>query len=169
MGISMDSIFWNSYIRKSKGYLHDPIARVHPRIFLGPSWNVDILTFVTNNITHAINCAQIDYSSSWFLNEFPERYVCLNAEDSQTFDITSVYPKFEETMNKFLADPECKNIYVHCQAGINRSAFLLAIYMCKKFGYELDVVVKHILIQRPCCFRNEAFRTQVVEYIKNSQ
>lgn len=161
----MDEI-WDKYTRVSRGWRLDPIARVHPRIFLGSANSVDILTFHNFNITHAINCAHPEDSSRWFLTEYPERYVCLDAEDSSTFDITSVYPLFEAKMNEFLANPECKNIYVHCQAGINRSAFLLLMYMCIKFQFKIEAVAKNILLQRPCCFRNMKFREQVVNYIK---
>ena len=158
---------WDTYHQASGGWKTDRIAKVHSRIFLGSAWNVDLLTFHQLNITHAINCALDIDSSRWFLDEHPTRYICLNAEDTETFDITSAYPMFESAMNRFLADPECQNIYVHCQCGINRSAFLLTMYMCKKFGYPLDSVVKNIAIQRPCCFQNESFRKQVEEYIKN--
>lgn len=161
----MDKL-WDTYNRQSKGWASDPIAQVHPRIYLGCADDVDIFTFKSHKITHAINCAEKTYTNRWFKNEYPDRYECLEAEDSETFDITSVYPRFEATMNRYLADPACKNIYVHCQCGINRSAFLLAMYMCIKFHYTLETVVKNILLQRPCCFRNTTFRKQVVEYIK---
>ncbi len=161
----MDEL-WDKYVRVSRGWSLDPIARVHPRIYLGSAKSIDILTFHNFNITHAINCAEDWNSSKWFQREFPERYACLNAQDSETFDITSIYPVFEAYMNKYLADPECKNIYVHCQAGINRSAFLLLMYMCIKFHFKIEDVAKNIMLQRPCCFRNVSFRKQVVDYIK---
>ena len=162
----MDEL-WDKYVRVSRGWRLDPIARVHPRIYLGDANRVDVLTFHTFNITHSINCAQLDSSSRWFETTAPKNYICIEAEDSETFDITSVYPIFEYFMNKFLADPNCKNIYVHCQAGINRSAFLLLMYMCIKFHFNIEDVAKNIMLQRPCCFRNITFRKQVVDYIKN--
>ena len=161
----MDDV-WSKYTRVSRGWRLDPIARVYSRILLGSAYSVDPKTFSSLKITHAVNCADEDWTVKWFKTGFPDRYECIGAQDTSEFDITSVYPKFEETMNKFLADPECKNIYVHCQCGINRSAFLLLIYMCKKFGMSLYSTVKHIAIQRPCCFLNESFRKQVEEYIK---
>jgi len=161
----MDEL-WDKYVRNSKGWRNDPIARAHPRIYLGSREEVDLFTFHNHKITHAINCAEEVWNSKWFKHEYPERYVCIGAEDSQEFDILSVYPKFEETMNRFLADPECQNIFIHCQCGINRSAFLLLVYLCRKFQYSMESAVKNILLQRPCCFRNEAFRKQVTEYIK---
>jgi hypothetical protein len=161
----MDTL-WDSYTRTSKGWQSDPIARVHPRIVLGSAAAVNLSTFHKYGITHAINCAEPEFTSKWFKIEFPDRYECINAEDSQHFDITTAYPKFETTMNRYLSDPECKTIYVHCQCGINRSAFLLLLYMCIKFHYSIESVAKNILIQRPCCFQNPAFRKQVVDYIK---
>lgn len=161
----MDEL-WDKYTRNSKGWRNDPIARVHPRIYLGSREGVDLLTFHIYKITHAINCAEEIWSNRWFKNVHPENYECIGAEDHLEFDITSVYPKFEEIMNRFLADPNGKNIYIHCQCGINRSAFLLLIYVCKNFQYDIESVVKNILLQRPCCFRNTAFRKQVMDYIK---
>lgn len=157
---------WDKYIRNSKGWRNDPIARVHPRIYLGSREEVDLFTFHTNNITHAINCAEEGWTVKWFKHEYPDRYECMNATDSDEFDILSVYPKFEDTMNRFLADSETKNIFIHCQCGINRSAFLLLVYLCKKFHYKIDDAVKCILQQRPCCFQNKVFRKQVTDYIK---
>ena len=161
----MDEL-WDKYNRNSKGWLYDPIERVHPRIYLGSREQVDLFVFGCNNITHAINCAEDGWSNKWFKHEFPERYECIGAEDNKEFDIRSVYPKFENIMNRFLADPECQNIFIHCQCGVNRSAFLLLMYVCKKFRYNIETTVKNILLQRPCCFRNESFRKQVIEYIK---
>lgn len=154
---------WDKYSRNSRGWYSDPIAIVHPRIYLGSAFNVTEETFRLNKITHVINCAGPEFNLKW-MDE--DKYKCIAAQDSITFDITSVYPLFESIMNRFLADPTCKNIYVHCQCGINRSAFLVLMYMCIKFQYKMDYMAKHILIQRPCCFRNPSFRKQVTEYIK---
>ena len=161
----MDQI-WDQYNRNSRGWAFDPIAQVHPRIYLGSAENVDHDSFRKRNITHVINCAQDWACPGWFKVQHPDRYRCMEADDTHTFNILSCYPKFEQAMNQFLADPSCRNIYVHCECGINRSAFLLLIYMCVKFRYPIDMVAKNILIQRPCCFRNTSFRKQAIEYIK---
>ena len=161
----MDKL-WEAYVRQSKGWASDPMAQVHPRIFLGSAQDVDVFTLKSHKITHVINCADPDYTVKWFKNEHPDRYACMNAEDTTEFDITTRYPIFEATMNQYLADPNCKSILVHCQCGINRSAFLLLLYMCIKFHYSMENVVKNVLLQRPCCFRNPSFRKQVTDYIK---
>lgn len=160
---------WDKYRRNSRGWLLDPLAKVHPRIIVGSANNVDLHTIVTYNVTHVVNCAEEWVSSKWFKNEFPNRVVSINALDHHTEDITHWYPLFESSMNTFLADPDCKTIYVHCECGINRSGFLTLIYMCLKFGYSIESVAKSMLIQRPCMFNNRAYRAQAIEYIKKHQ
>jgi protein-tyrosine phosphatase len=160
----MDEL-WDKYRRNSKGWKLYPLAKIHPRIIVGSAESVDLYTISMYGITHVINCAEDWVTSKWFKTEFPDRIVCIGALDHRTEDITKWYPLFEETMNKFLADSSCVTIYVHCECGINRSAFLSLIYMCKKFGMSMQNVIKNILIQRPCALTNENFRKQVVDYI----
>ena len=160
---------WSKYRRNSKGWRLDPLAKVHPRIIVGSADSADRITFSKYNITHVINCAEEFASPKWFKNDFPDRIVCINAIDIETEDITKWYSLFELSMNKFLANPDCNVIYVHCECGINRSAFLTLIYICLKFGYKIETVTKSMLIQRPCMFTNPQFQKQVVEYIKKHQ
>jgi hypothetical protein len=164
----MDQL-WNKYRRNSKGWKFDPVAKVHPRIIVGSAESVDLHTMSMYGITHVVNCAEDWITSKWFKNEFPDRVVCIGALDHKTEDITKWYPLFESSMNNFLADPECGTIYVHCECGINRSGFLTLIYMCLKFGYTIERVIKSILIQRPCMFTNQEYRKQSIEYIKKHQ
>jgi protein-tyrosine phosphatase len=152
---------WEAYRRNSKGWRKDPIARIHPRIWFG-SYEVPL----NESITHIINCAESDFNFEEFEELYPDNIVCLEAEDSLKEDITKYYSKFESSMNKFLASPECDVVYVHCECGINRSGFLILIYMCRKLGLNIQEAVKHILIQRPCALTNPEFRKQVVEFIK---
>jgi hypothetical protein len=151
---------WDSFRRNSKGWRFDPIAKLHPKICFG---NQDVPTYPCPS--HVVNCATDEVSPYWFREWYPNKYACIGAIDSLDEDITSWYPKFEEVMNKFLNESDCRMIYVHCECGINRSAFLCLIYMCKKFGLSLSSVAKSILIQRPCAFTNPSFRKQVTEYI----
>uniref|UniRef100_A0A6C0EPG2 protein-serine/threonine phosphatase n=1 Tax=viral metagenome TaxID=1070528 RepID=A0A6C0EPG2_9ZZZZ len=164
----MDEL-WDKYRRNSKGWKHDPLAMVHPRIILGSCETIDLYILSTYNITHIVNCAEDSYGSKWFKDEFPDRYACINAIDDAKEDITKWYSDFEKVMNTFLSSKDCKNIYVHCQCGINRSAFLLLMYSCIKFGYTIETVAKNILLQRPCCFTNPSFRKQAIQYIKKHE
>jgi protein-tyrosine phosphatase len=164
----MDQL-WDKYRRNSNGWERDSIARVHTRIYLGSAKTCDVFTFSNLNITHVVNCAEEWVSAEWFRLEFPDRLACIGAIDHRAEDITKWYPMFSNIMNRFLADPDCKNIYVHCECGINRSAFLILIYMCLKFGSDIEIVAKNILMQRPCALTNPSFRRQCIEYIKKHE
>ena len=164
----MDTI-WNKHVRNSRGWKEDSIAVIHPRILLGPAFAVDPRLLLHSNISHVVNCAEDTISTKWFKQEYPDRHDCIGAIDTLHEDITKWYPKFENTMNKFLADPACTKIYVHCECGINRSAFLTLIYMCLKFGYPVSMVITSMTQQRPCVLTNPAFRIQALDYIKKHQ
>ena len=159
----------DQYRRNSKGWQHDSIARVHSRIIVGAAHDFGILLMARYGVTHVVNCAEDWFGNKNFKASHPEKYECINAIDSEKEDITKWYTKFEETMNKFMADPLCGVIYVHCQCGINRSAFLTLIYLCIKFGYAPETIGKSMIIQRPCVFTNKVFMSQAVEYIKKHQ
>jgi hypothetical protein len=155
----MDKL-WTKYARNSRGWRQDGNAHIHMRIVIGSA------TRIIPTATHVVNCAEDALGCTDFKTAYPSRYACIGAIDSVHEDITKWYPAFEKVMNAFLADPECKVVYVHCECGINRSAFLTLMYVCIKFGYSVEAVIKNIAIQRPCVFTNIVYRTQAIEYIK---
>jgi len=95
--------------------------------------------------------------------------VCLEALDSLDEDILKWYPKFEEILNSFLRDPNSKNIYIHCQCGINRSGFLALLFVCKRFNFSFKMASDIILKQRPCALTNSSYKQQVIEYITKNE
>jgi protein-tyrosine phosphatase len=56
-------------------------------------------------------------------------------------------------------------VYVHCQAGINRSASLALLYVLKNFDVEPISLIQSVRKQRPCMFSNPTFRRQIEEFI----
>ena len=118
-----------------------------------------------HNITHVINCAFPDDSPQWFQRAYPTRYVCLSAQDSAAVNILNWYPKFDETLTAFLRDPKCGTVFVHCQCGINRSAFLTLTYVTKHYGLKYDTILASLKRQRPCMFTNPVFRMQTEEFV----
>jgi hypothetical protein len=160
---SMDELV--SYRRRSIGWKADPPAYIHPRILFGPGGETVTPGFLrTYNITHIINCGFESDSPDWFKTNFSNNYACLNAVDSVNANILSWYPRFENLMREFLADTGSKNIYVHCQCGINRSGFLSLIFACVRLNYAFKDVVNSILTQRPCALTNPSYFRQVKEY-----
>ena len=159
---------WLTYRINSRGWQTDSPAKVHTSIIFGAGFTLTPQFALKNNITHVVNCAYDQDSPAWFRTVHPDKYVCLNANDALDQNILDWYPAFEDSMNRFFQDPECKTIYVHCQCGINRSGFLTVLYIVRKFGYEYDTVVRSILRQRPCALTNTSFEKQVINCIRNN-
>ncbi len=145
-------------------YLRQPPAWFHTRILVGAGTFLRPAFVQQHRITHVINCAFPGDSPEWFREIFPDRYVCLQAIDSPNQNILEWYPKFEETMQRFLREGN-DTVYVHCQAGINRSAFLALLYVSKNFHMSLDPLILATKRQRPCMFSNTTFRKQAEEFI----
>ena len=157
----MDYTVRMAYRLKSRGYQKDPPALIHPCILIGAGEMLTPNFQKKYGITHVINCAEDDKCPSWFKNMYPERYHCIGAKDSLTVNILSWYPEFRECMKDFLKHKESKTIYVHCQCGINRSAFLALMFVCDVFSYPFDSAYLSILSQRPCALTNSSFLNQI--------
>jgi hypothetical protein len=152
------------YRRITKGWIKDPPAFIHPRIMFGNGLALENKEFVLKHeITHVINCAFDEDTASWFRNAHPDKYAVINALDAIDANILQWYPAFESYLNKFLQADGSKTVYVHCQCGINRSAYLCILYACKRLHYNYDDVVHSVLSQRPCALTNATYRQQVSE------
>ena len=64
-------------------------------------------------------------------------------------------------MKHCLQQPDSKRIFVHCQCGINRSAFLSLMYVCSEFNFPFASTESSVMRQRPCIMTNTVFRKQV--------
>jgi hypothetical protein len=150
--------------RRSKGWQNDPPAYIHSRILFGPGIYIDKDFVREHNITHVINCAYDTECPMWFRSEHPFKYKCLNAVDTLEANILDWYATFEKTMLEFLREEGSKNIYVHCQCGVNRSGYLCLAFACKKLNMEFDSAFRQILNQRPCALTNPKYREQVYRF-----
>lgn len=145
-------------------YLREPPAFFHTRILVGPGGFLGDDFVKKHNITHVINCSFDMYSPAWWRNENPTKYKVLNAIDAQDVNILDWYPEFETTMKDFLRDGDGV-VYVHCQAGMNRSASLALAYTAKNMSMDIDTLISSVKRQRPCILQNLVFMNQVKEFI----
>jgi protein-tyrosine phosphatase len=89
----------------------------------------------------------------------------LKAEDSINVNILNWFPLFEETLTSFLREPGSNTIFIHCQCGINRSAFLTLTYVTSHYGLPYESMLGMMKRQRPCMFTNPVFRKQTEEFV----
>ena len=151
----------------SQGYQKDPLACIYPRLLVGAGCQLTRDLVERENITHVINCAEHKDCPSWWAEEHPLEYAVMWAEDSHRTNILTWYPKFCETLTQFLREPGSRNVYIHCQCGINRSAFLMLAYVVDHYGLPFEESAKAIITQRPCALTNVTFWFQVKEFAKS--
>jgi predicted protein tyrosine phosphatase len=151
---------------RSRGPVYDPIAAVFDRILLGPGLHLTPRFIRDHHVTHIVNCAEKAACPAWASTHVgPSAYIALEAEDSTGFPLLKdFYPTFENVMDMFLREPSCRCVYVHCMAGMNRSATLLAAYLHKRFGIPMEKVVEVMARQRPCVMTNPSFVEQLEEF-----
>lgn len=147
-------------------YIRQPPAWFYTRILVGPGAVLTPRFAAQYRITHVINCACNEYSPWWFRKRHPTRYRVLNAIDSPDVSILDWYPRFEAALYQFLLESDGV-VYVHCQAGMNRSGFLALAYVTKNFGVDFDALVRAVKCQRPCVLSNPVFMNQVRNFIHN--
>lgn len=145
-------------------YLVHPPAWFHTRILVGAGAMLTPAFAEKHNIEYVINCAWDNDSPLWFQRAKPKNYICLRAIDSYEVNILAWYPVFESVMRQFLRSGE-GTIFVHCQAGMNRSGFLALAYVARNFAVPFDSLIQATKQQRPCLFQNAVFMNQVKEFI----
>jgi len=142
----------------------EPPVYVYPGILLGAGFMLTPRFVADNHITHVINCAFPDDSPAWFRTRYASRYTCLSATDSIDVKILDWYPQFETVLRHFLRSPGVGTVFVHCQAGINRSAYLLLYFMTQNFGFDFLTSVKNVRRFRTVC-TNPAFMKEITDTV----
>lgn len=137
-----------------------PPAWVYPRILLGAGNQLTPFFAAKYNITHVVNCAFADDCPEWWRERHIGQYAELHALDSLAVNILDWYPEFEIWMRLFLRSTN-GTVFVHCKAGVNRSAFLVLTFVCKHFGIDFNTLLSAVRKQRPIVCDNSAFMKQV--------
>jgi hypothetical protein len=140
--------------------MHVPPAWVYPRILLGAGHQLTPLFVAKHNITHVVNCAFANDCPEWWRKRHPGQYAELHAIDSMAVRILDWYPEFENWMRLFLRSSN-GTVYVHCKAGVNRSAYLVLAFVSRNFGIDFNTLLSAVRKQRPIVCDNSAFMKQV--------
>uniref|UniRef100_A0A6G1SKS7 protein-tyrosine-phosphatase n=1 Tax=Aceria tosichella TaxID=561515 RepID=A0A6G1SKS7_9ACAR len=136
-----------------------------PRLFLGnlsAALNKDEISRlgITDMITIEIRPLQASELASCV-----KRYLFLNAMDHSKQDVMSHFETSNEFIENALKDPTNK-VYIHCVAGISRSATLVIAYVMKTRSMNYTEAHNLVKQKRNIIDPNEGFVRQLVLYHK---
>lgn len=114
-----------------------------------------------HSITHVLNCAFDEAAPAWIKQKLG--YGCLYMEDAPDVVVEDYLRLAEVVLDAWLRDPKCKTVFIHCQAGVNRSASIAAGYVARKMRIPIREVMEKMLRQRPCVFHNASFVQQLLK------
>jgi predicted protein tyrosine phosphatase len=138
-----------------------PINRVDKNIYIGNYIGAQTIEYLKNNgITHIINTA-IELPN-YFEGQF--KYVNLKLLDSHIPGEESLFTVLEPTYQKIVqiitTNPESK-IFVHCAAGISRSASIVIYYMMKKYSMNFESALSNLRKVRNIVNPNDIYQNQL--------
>jgi protein-tyrosine phosphatase len=144
-----------------------------PGLFIGNMHAAkDANFFKRENIGAVLNCTP-DVPHYFSHMSGAVEYMRINVNDSlQTIDfqkMTAYMPCGVQFIHKNL-DLDKKRVFVHCHAGVQRSAAMVAAYLMYKFNISVEKAVNHIMRQRPVAFmfgKSVNFKSSLLNYSKN--
>lgn len=162
--------YWSNssqhYCSNNKNY-HEII----PNLYIGNINSAKDKSFIKNKkINVIINCT--NSIPNYFQFNTDIEYHRLSVDDSlldKDIEIMSVaLPKYVKIINDALLQK--KSVLVHCYAGRQRSACLIAAYLIYKYKYSIDEAYQFIILKRKEAFhygRSFNFHRSLVNYKKN--
>ncbi|KAI8986412.1 dual specificity phosphatase [Pilobolus umbonatus] len=134
-------------------HLHEIVSR----IFLGDCESFTKETLIKHKISHVLSVG--NFSNDL---DLPIEYKNIYINDTEDSNIIQY---FDES-NKFIqeANKAGGRILIHCQAGVSRSATLLASCIMKSKNVDRDTALNIIKKKRSCIAPNEGFMNQLQLY-----
>jgi len=93
-----------------------------------------------------------------------EAYKCIEAEDSPYFDLAQYFDECLEFIHEHRL--KGRNVFVHCKAGVSRSATIVICYLMKILEMDFENAYKFVKMKRTCIEPNEGFLEQIEKFGK---
>eukprot|EP00730_Choanoeca_flexa_P013307 TRINITY_DN5181_c0_g1_i1.p1 TRINITY_DN5181_c0_g1~~TRINITY_DN5181_c0_g1_i1.p1 ORF type:complete len:235 (+),score=48.67 TRINITY_DN5181_c0_g1_i1:254-958(+) len=142
---------------------HAP-AELLPYLYLGDGEDaMDVAMLQQLGVSAVVNCAASSTLTSQAHYPAHFSYLAFDAMDQPEYDLLGQHL---EAFWNFVEEARQSNrvVFVHCQAGVNRSATLCLAYLMLSQRMALLPAVKHCARRRPCILRNEGFIEQLVVF-----
>ncbi|CAI5445563.1 unnamed protein product [Caenorhabditis angaria] len=112
-------------------------------------------------ITHILNVG------TGIPNHFPEKFSYLKIDilDLPETRILNHFPEIFNWIDNLTSVPDCENnVFIHCNAGISRSATITIGYLMKSLKIDLKTALEICKAQRPNVKPNAGFMKQLEEF-----
>ncbi len=122
-----------------------------------------------NNIKVIVNCSK-DLPFYFSQTEVPYRYRIPVNDDKQEDSLLAMYlylPSIIEKIRKHIENND--NVYVHCHAGMQRSACVVSAYLMATHNMNFEQTYNYLKSRRPIVYTpNVNFRRSLDTYYKNN-
>eukprot|EP00930_Biecheleria_cincta_P022953 TRINITY_DN16650_c0_g1_i1.p1 TRINITY_DN16650_c0_g1~~TRINITY_DN16650_c0_g1_i1.p1 ORF type:complete len:201 (+),score=30.90 TRINITY_DN16650_c0_g1_i1:26-604(+) len=141
-------------------------AEIMPHLLLGSCDDArDLQALKALGVTHVLNCAAASVrTGASFYSPLNIAYAEFVAQDEQGYNIMQHYD-----LLKNLADAAAANsgrLFIHCEAGVNRSGTLCLAYHLAHSGMSLLDSAKHCKARRGRICTNVAFQMQLFDFAR---
>jgi hypothetical protein len=108
-----------------------------------------------NKITHVLACLPVDQDDSACDKRLP---VC----DRSSELISAYFSTTNSWIHQKIKEKAC--VFVHCFAGVSRSATIVISYLIDKHDYTFESAVEHVQEKRSCICPNRGFTSQLRQF-----
>jgi len=139
-----------------------PMHEIEPRLWLGDeSGAKDLDALRRAGITHVVNCLADTYA---FHIEGGFKYLNLDLSDDAKEDIFARFDAATSWMADALRESPQNSVFVHCSAGVSRSAALLCAFLMLHHRLPAKLALERIQIVRSCADPNTRFRSDLLRW-----
>mmetsp|Transcript_19354 Transcript_19354/g.21532 ORF Transcript_19354/g.21532 Transcript_19354/m.21532 type:complete len:196 (-) Transcript_19354:52-639(-) len=138
-----------------------PLDEILPGLYLGDMWKAKYSAgiLLKSGVTHVLPVGES------MPRPFPEDFKYypkrIEIDDSEVEDLLSHFDECIEWIDEALKDGK---IYVHCAAGISRSATVVSAYVMKKQSISAAKAEEHVRSRREQIMPNKGFKKQLLLY-----
>ena len=137
-------------------------SEVTPTLFLGGRPNQgSVAELSASNITHVVSCMQERHRSQVYFLQSDFEHLFLAANDEMQEDLADTFQKFFDHTDDVWANNPAAKIFVHCEAGVSRSASLVIAFLMKSEGLSFMDAFELVRSKRFQVLPNIGFASQL--------
>eukprot|EP00042_Codosiga_hollandica_P051406 m.630498 g.630498 ORF g.630498 m.630498 type:complete len:366 (-) comp58278_c0_seq4:153-1250(-) len=152
---------------------------IEDQLYLGDFWQAKQLPLLQRHgITHIINLAAIDSNNGRFPEHF--KYLAIHVKDFEEEPLDRVFGVCFRFMDGALDAKDAEDagngesksrgrVFVHCMAGVSRSATIVVAYVMRRFHLDLKTALRQVQQKRPVVSPNDGFLKQLKAFEKMRQ